>query len=583
MSETNFRSPFRVDLVGDMTIEWDVPIEMSDGVILRADVFRPTATGAYPAIITYGPYAKGLPFQQGFPAAWQRMIADHPDVVEGSSGKYQNWEVVDPEKWVPDGYVCVRVDSRGAGRSPGVLDLFSARETHDLYECIEWAAAQTWSNRRVGVNGISFYAMNQWRVAALQPPHLTAICVWEGAGDFYRDAAYHGGIRSSFVASYYRTVLATQYGRGESAGRNPLTGQLICGDETFSEEELAQRRVDLARVVSEHPFLDDHYRSRMTDWSRVNVPLLSAGNWGGQGLHLRGGPRGFELAASAAKWLEMHDGTHWSPFYAQYGLDLQKRFLGHFLKGEDTGWARQPRVQLRTRHVDGHTEQRTAPHWPLPDTVWTRLYLDANDGSMRPDEPTVEASKSYKAGEGRLSFIYVCPEDLEIAGPVAAKLYVESSTIDADLFLVVRAFSPDGTEIVYQGAIDPHTPIAHGWLRASHRALDDDQSRPFLPVHRHDRAEPLTPMTVYELDIEILPTSLNLPEGYSLTLDVQGHDYVYPGPAAMQPNLQVPLTGSGPFVHKDLSDRPADVFGGKVTLHTGGRNKSNILLPVIPA
>jgi predicted acyl esterase len=185
--------------------------------------------------------------------------------------------------------------------------------------------------------------------------------------------------------------------------------------------------------------------------------------------------------------------------------------------------------------------------------------------------------------QGRLSFTYVCPQDIKIAGPVAARLYVESSTIDADLFLVVRAFSPDGKEIVYQGAIDPHTPIAHGWLRASHRALDGNQSRPFLPVHRHTRAEPLAPATVYEVDVEILPTSVNLPAGYSLTLDVQGHDYVYPGAAAMQPNLHVLLTGSGPFVHKDPADQPAAVFGGTVTLHTGGQNKSYLLLPVIPA
>jgi putative CocE/NonD family hydrolase len=331
MSETTFRKPFRIDVTGDMTIEWDVPIEMSDGVILRADVFRPTEPGTYPAILSYGPYGKGLPFQRSFPAAWQKLITDHPDVIEGSSGEYQVWELADPEKWVPDGYVCVRVDSRGAGRSPGILDLFSVRETHDLYECIEWAAAQTWSNGRVGLNGISFYAMNQWRVAALQPPHLAAICVWEGAGDFYRDAAYHGGIRSAFVAYWFRAVLATQHGLGEKGGRNPNTGQLICGDETLSGQELTQRRADIVQVVAEHPFLDEYHSSRTTDWSHINVPLLSAGNWGGQGLHLRGSTRGFELAASSQKWLEMHDEEHFSLFYSQYGLNLQKRFLGHFL------------------------------------------------------------------------------------------------------------------------------------------------------------------------------------------------------------------------------------------------------------
>jgi predicted acyl esterase len=112
---------------------------------------------------------------------------------------------------------------------------------------------------------------------------------------------------------------------------------------------------------------------------------------------------------------------------------------------------------------------------------------------------------------------------------LSAKLYLESSTADTDVLLVLRAFAPDGTEVVFQGGHDPHTPIAQGWLRASHRALDQDQSRPFLPVHTHDHAEPLTPGVVYELDVEIWPTSLIVPEGYRLTLDVQGHDDVHPG------------------------------------------------------
>jgi predicted acyl esterase len=103
-------------------------------------------------------------------------------------------------------------------------------------------------------------------------------------------------------------------------------------------------------------------------------------------------------------------------------------------------------------------------------------------------------------------------------------------------------------------------------------------------VHRHDRAEPLTPATVYELDIEILPTNLNLPAGHTLTLDVQAHDYVYPGAVAqVQPNAQVPFTGSGAFLHNDPNDRPDDIYGGSVTLHTGEKHASYLLLPVLPA
>jgi putative CocE/NonD family hydrolase len=124
---------------------------------------------AAPVILTYGPHAKGLAFQEGYADQWRHMVAEHPDVARGSSNRYQNWETVDPEKWVPDGYACVRADSRGAGRSPGFLDPFSPREARDLYECAEWAAAQPWRTGKVGINGISYYAMNAWHVAGLPP------------------------------------------------------------------------------------------------------------------------------------------------------------------------------------------------------------------------------------------------------------------------------------------------------------------------------------------------------------------------------------------------------------------------------
>ena len=129
--------PVKVETLDGMLIEWDVPIEMDDGLVLRADVYRPTAEGQYPVILTYGPYAKFLSFQEGYPDQWRIMCELHPDVPEGSTNKYQSWEVVDPEKWVSHDYVCVRVDSRGSGRSPGYVQHFSPRETQDFYDCIE--------------------------------------------------------------------------------------------------------------------------------------------------------------------------------------------------------------------------------------------------------------------------------------------------------------------------------------------------------------------------------------------------------------------------------------------------------------
>lgn len=170
------------EIKDNMQINWDCPIEMDDGLVLRADIFHPTNKGKFPVIITYGPYAKGLPFQQGYPSAWNRMAEKHPDVTAGSTNKYQNWEVVDPEKWVPDGYVCVRIDSRGCGASPGYIDHFSPRETLDFVNCIEWAGQQEWSNGNVGINGVSYYGINQWQVASRQPKHLKAMCIWEEIG-----------------------------------------------------------------------------------------------------------------------------------------------------------------------------------------------------------------------------------------------------------------------------------------------------------------------------------------------------------------------------------------------------------------
>ncbi len=225
-----------IEVSDGMLIEWDVSIPTRDGLALKADIFRPTTPGRYPVLMTYGPYGKGLAFQDGYKTCWDRMAEDHPDVVQGSSNKYQNWEVVDPEKWVPHDYVCIRVDSRGAGMSPGYMQLWSPQEAIDFYDCIEWAGVQEWSNGKVGLNGISYYAMNQWQVASLQPPHLAAICPWEGAADMYRDLSHHGGILCDFIKNWYDMQVQTvQHGLGQRGPKSRVTGKPVCGEIELSD------------------------------------------------------------------------------------------------------------------------------------------------------------------------------------------------------------------------------------------------------------------------------------------------------------------------------------------------------------
>jgi predicted acyl esterase len=174
-------------------------------------------------------------------------------------------------------------------------------------------------------------------------------------------------------------------------------------------------------------------------------------------------------------------------------------------------------------------------------------------------------------------------KETEITGPLAARLFVSSSTADADLFLVFRVFTPDLREVVFMGAIDPHTPIAQGWLRASHRKLDPKLSTPYRPYHTHHQKQPLKPGEVVALDVEISPTSIVVPAGHRIALTVRGRDYEWQkSTGAKLSNFKNELLGCGPFLHNDPRDRPASVFGGNVTLHMGPQHESYILLPVIP-
>jgi uncharacterized protein len=567
-----------------MRIDWDAPIAMDDGVVLRADVFRPVADGRYPVILSYGPYAKGLAFQEGYKSAWTRMTTSYPETAEGSSNKYQNWELVDPEKWVPDGYSIVRVDSRGAGRSPGHLEVWSPREARDLYACVEWAGTQPWSNGKVGINGISYYAMNQWHVAPLNPPHLAALCIWEGSSDYYRELARHGGILCDFLTDWSRRqVTSVQHGVGARGPKSAVTGEPVAGPPTLPEDELARNRADVAGEAQRRRLIDDYYRARLPDFARIAAPMLSAANWGGQGLHPRGNFEGYLTAGSQQKWLEVHGDTHFSHFYSNYGESLQRRFFGHFLKGEDTGWDKQPRVSLNIRRPGEVFTLRAENEWPLARTQWTKFYLHPDDRSLSETPPKQAATLSYDTTGDGLTFLTApMTQEMEITGPVAARLTVSSDTSDADLFLVLRVFDPEGKEVVFIGSNDPRTPVGLGWLRASHRKLDHERSRPYRPWHTHDEEWPLTPGEPVELDIEIWPTCIVVPPGYRIGLSVRGKDYEYDGTDAALPHAAYPMRGVGPFTHTDPHDRPPQIFGGVNILHFGERQAPHVLLPVIP-
>jgi predicted acyl esterase len=405
---------------------------------------------------------------------------------------------------------------------------------------------------------------------------------WEGAADMYRDWYRHGGILSNkFMETWYpRQVLAAQHGN-PAGPKDHWMNEASTGPEKLSNDELTANHADNLANARAREMDDDWYQNQSPDWSKVVVPFVSPANWAGFGLHPRGNFEAFTQAASKQKWLEAHPGRHEEWFYLPFGMALQKRFFDYYLKGEKNGWDKEPRVWLNLRRpFNKEFELRKESEWPLAGTQWTKLFLDAKAGSLDWRAPAAEGAASFASlGDGMTWMSPPLENETEITGPMALKLYLSSSTSDADLFVTVQAFSPNSREVEFQGTIDPHTPLAQGWLRASHRKLDPKKSLPYRPYHTHDDKQPLVPNHVYELDVEIWPMCIVLPTGFRIAVSIRGTDFERPGGDS---NSAFRSRGSGPWLHDDRYDRPVDIFNGQTTLHSGPKCQAFVLLPIVP-
>jgi predicted acyl esterase len=563
-----------------MILDRNVGIPMRDGAVLRANVFRPEGDGRFPVLMTLGPYGKDVHLSQFMPEAWAALQRRHPEILRASSCKYLAFETPDPEVWVREGYVVVKVDSRGAGKSPGKLDVNSPAEFRDFYDAIEWAAVQSWSTGKIGLLGISYYAAGQWMIAAQRPPHLAAMLPWQGTSDFYRDRTRQGGILCcGFTKRWWeKSVLRNQHGNPDSPFTDIVTGERNTGPASLMPTELAANREEYLPNLRAHPLNDAWYQERSADLARIEIPALVVANWGGLGLHLRGTILGYLGLASREKWLKVQSGSYFLTFLLPESVALQRRFFDRYLKGIENGWEQEPKVDVAIRAADDTVKRRALDTaWPLSGTTWTRLYLDARGKSLGRDAPAAAGEIGYPAiGEGVAFETPPLDRELELAGPIKAKLFVSSSTDDMDLFATVRAFRPNGDEVTFFSAVEPKAPVSQGWLRLSHRKLDPRRSTEHQPYHTHDELQMLTAGTVYEVDVEIWPASLALPAGYRLSLTLQGKDFERPG-------VQGEAKGSGFFTHDDPIERPAPRYAGAHTVYTGGARASYLLLPVLNA
>ena len=302
------------------------------------------------------------------------------------------------------------------------------------------------------------------------------MCIWEGAADWYRDMTHHGGILSHLLGELVRHAgqdRAIRAGRARTA--QPGTGQLVCGDETLADEELAAQPLRVSATTFSRIRWTTNITGALGRLEQVTVPFLSAANWGGQGLHPRGNFEGFMRAASKDKYLEAHGLEHWTHFYTDYGVaSCRSASSTIYLKGEQNGWDRNSRASAAGAPCRSASNERAETEWPLARTQWTRFYLDPADAALV-DEP-LQAPKATvtftRLGDGVTFLSAPFTRETEITGPLAreaARLVVDERRRPVPR---VPRLHARHAEVIFVGAIDPHTPIAQGWLRASHRKLD---------------------------------------------------------------------------------------------------------------
>lgn len=516
-----------------VVVDKDVRIPTRNGSYVMADVFRPDAPGErFPPLLSLSVYQKEL---QYVPHA----------------GPFTHQERPEPEYWVPRGYVLVFIDSAGTGRSPGNTGVWSMSEARDYYDAIEWAAAQPWSTGKVGLAGVSYYAVAQWIVASLKPPHLAAFIPWEGFTDMYRDWAYPGGLFAQGRLMRWWT---------DVTGKQLLEHTRTDNPAAYNENYI----YDLMVNYLDGSWWDDVKARGQLD--QITVPFFSVGNW--TSFHFRGNVEGFERAASKDKLFRVHIGGRLTEFYSDEGKTEQLRFYDHWLKGIDTGMMREPPVRLCVRSSPRECRWRFENEFPLKRTKYTKYYLtdqpsggvvprSTNDMMLALAPPATEGALTYDAGplsaargargEPGASFVSdPLPEDTEVTGHVNLVMWIASTTDDADVFARLQKVNPDGSI----------EAVSDGVLKVSHRKLDPGLSRPDRPFHSHDVEQKLKPGEAVPIEVEVRTTSMIFQKGSRIRVDVFPHD-----------NEQY-------FAVYHL---------GNNTIYTGGTRASYVLLPIVPA
>jgi putative CocE/NonD family hydrolase len=532
----------------EIRTEQDARVPMRDGVELLADVLRPATAGRFPALIAFSPYPRQMQ-NSGVPMGF----------VEAGASDF----------FVPRGYAHVLVNARGTSGSGGTFTFLDAQERQDLYDVIEWAAAQPWCDGNVGMVGISYFAMAQVAAASERPPHLRAIFPFAVTTEPYRGVFCPGGMPSAGFITAWMSALGTFSGKGPGFFRGPLahaaqallrTPWVHARFEHFDGEAAANvlgKLIpasydphpwdDLIRAFSfEHPLIDAFwedrtYTARLRD---VKIPVYLGCDWDNVPVHL---PCTFfawdALAANGHKRMTIlpRGGLGW-PWESLHVEALA--WFDRWLKGRATGIDRGDAVSY---WLEGAGEWRRASAWPPPGASLRALHLRA-DGALAPEQGPA-GSREYRyvsplqpANRNRAPAASLpaslawetapLAAPLDVVGPIELALTARTTATDVDWIVRLCDVAPDGRE----------TTLTQGWLRGSHRALDPARSAPGAPWHTHDRSEPVTPGEPTAYRIAVVPTAQRFAAGHRVRVVLASSDLDGSG---MQRFEHVPLAASG--------------------------------------
>lgn len=477
-----------VALSCDVVWERDTKVVLRDGTAIYTDIYRPVTEEKLPVVISWSPYGKS-----NIDVPWAYN--------EGDLSHLQKEEGVDPALWCANGYAVAHPDARGAYMSEGNIFHWGKPEGRDIYDYIEWLAAQDWCSGQVGMAGNSYLTIAQWFAADQKPPHLKAIAPWEGQTDAYRETILQGGIAN---VAFPRQAVSVMHSNNQVD--------------------------DMPSMAEKYPLMNTYWEDKRAVLQDITIPAYIVASYTNP-IHTHGTFRAYRQIGSEKKWLRIHNTHEWVDFYKPENQKELMDFFDRYLKETDNNWEKTPKVRYAVLNPGGKDETNLESDiFPPLNTIYTRFYLDASDGKLHP-APGKETVASYNGADldAAVEFRMTFEKETRFVGYPKIKLFVEANQChDMDLFVEIGKEDAEGNLVRWD--CTPHNryqePLTgfEGRLRVSLRALDEVLSTDLIPVHSFREPEYLNNKEVAEVEIPIRPMGLKWEAGETLVLRI-GNEY----------------------------------------------------------